>query len=151
MQGLHSTVLMTSFPCYSCTMLPSCGRRSTGRQESGSKSTTSLRKTWRIPSFKRTTTLRFVFYTLRYCYTHQFLFTPSQIHLDDKETCHLYYVPKKILLDWFQGKSVSIGASQPLWQVLSDLLGDLEACDDLKGGVVANGEAFNGKSPDTVS
>ncbi|XP_055772052.1 transport and Golgi organization protein 1 homolog [Salvelinus fontinalis] len=28
--------------------------------------------------------------------------------------------------------------------VLSDLLGDLEACDDLKGGVVANGVASNG-------
>ncbi|XP_071207708.1 transport and Golgi organization protein 1 homolog isoform X1 [Salvelinus alpinus] len=29
--------------------------------------------------------------------------------------------------------------------VLSDLLGDLEACDDLKGGVVANGVASNDK------
>ncbi|XP_055771583.1 transport and Golgi organization protein 1 homolog isoform X2 [Salvelinus fontinalis] len=33
---------------------------------------------------------------------------------------------------------------QKAHNVLSDLLGDLEACDDLKGGVVANGVASNG-------
>ncbi|KAM9514757.1 LOW QUALITY PROTEIN: uncharacterized protein ACWYII_045520 [Salvelinus alpinus] len=90
--------------------------------------------------------VEFLFYTLRYCYTHQFLFTPSQMHPDDKETCHLYYVPKKYFLtDSGEKCNVSIGGSQSLWQVLSDLLGDLEACDDLKGGVVANGVASNDK------
>ncbi|XP_031656236.1 transport and Golgi organization protein 1 homolog isoform X6 [Oncorhynchus kisutch] len=73
-------------------------------------------------------------------------------HKETREQIKVYHKSQKDLEDSLvqkdhniEGESISIGASQPLWQVLSDLLGDLEACDDLKGGVVANGEAFNDK------
>nr|XP_046153877.1 transport and Golgi organization protein 1 homolog isoform X2 [Oncorhynchus gorbuscha] len=57
-------------------------------------------------------------------------------HRETREQIKVYHKSQKDLEDSLVQKDHN---------VLSDLLGDLEACDDLKGGVVANGEAFNDK------
>ncbi|XP_020310386.1 transport and Golgi organization protein 1 homolog isoform X3 [Oncorhynchus kisutch] len=59
-------------------------------------------------------------------------------HKETREQIKVYHKSQKDLEDSLVQKDHNI-------EVLSDLLGDLEACDDLKGGVVANGEAFNDK------
>ncbi|XP_036831456.1 transport and Golgi organization protein 1 homolog isoform X5 [Oncorhynchus mykiss] len=59
-------------------------------------------------------------------------------HRETREQIKVYHKSQKDLEDSLVQKDHNV-------EVLSDLLGDLEACDDLKGGVVANGEAFNDK------
>uniref|UniRef100_A0A674DJF3 Transport and Golgi organization protein 1 homolog n=1 Tax=Salmo trutta TaxID=8032 RepID=A0A674DJF3_SALTR len=59
-------------------------------------------------------------------------------HREMSEQIKVYQKSQKDLEDSLAQKDHNV-------EVLSDLLGDLEACDDLKGGVVANGEAANDK------
>uniref|UniRef100_A0A8C8M375 Transport and Golgi organization protein 1 homolog n=1 Tax=Oncorhynchus tshawytscha TaxID=74940 RepID=A0A8C8M375_ONCTS len=59
-------------------------------------------------------------------------------HRELSEQIKVYQKSQKDLEDSLAQKDHNV-------EVLSDLLGDLEACDDLKGGVVANGEAANDK------
>ncbi|XP_020351856.1 transport and Golgi organization protein 1 homolog isoform X5 [Oncorhynchus kisutch] len=59
-------------------------------------------------------------------------------HRELSEQIKVYQKSQKDLEDSLVQKDHNV-------EVLSDLLGDLEACDDLKGGVVANGEAANDK------
>uniref|UniRef100_A0A4W5NWV8 MIA SH3 domain ER export factor 3 n=1 Tax=Hucho hucho TaxID=62062 RepID=A0A4W5NWV8_9TELE len=59
-------------------------------------------------------------------------------HRETSEQIKVYQKSQKDLEDSLVQKDHNV-------EVLSDLLGDLEACDDLKGGVVANGEASNDK------
>ncbi|XP_055741802.1 transport and Golgi organization protein 1 homolog [Salvelinus fontinalis] len=59
-------------------------------------------------------------------------------HRETSEQIKVYQKSQKDLEDSLVQKDHTV-------EVLSDLLGDLEACDDLKGGVVANGEASNDK------
>uniref|UniRef100_A0A4W5N0Y4 Transport and Golgi organization protein 1 homolog n=1 Tax=Hucho hucho TaxID=62062 RepID=A0A4W5N0Y4_9TELE len=59
-------------------------------------------------------------------------------HREMSEQIKVYQKSQKDLEDSLAQKDHNV-------EVLSDLLGDLEACDDLKGGVVANGEASNDK------
>ncbi|KAM9420605.1 transport and Golgi organization protein 1 homolog isoform 7-T7 [Salvelinus alpinus] len=59
-------------------------------------------------------------------------------HRELSEQIKVYQKSQKDLEDTLAQKDHNV-------EVLSDLLRDLEACDDLKGGVVANGEAANDK------
>ncbi|KAM9452937.1 transport and Golgi organization protein 1 homolog [Salvelinus alpinus] len=59
-------------------------------------------------------------------------------HRETSEQIKVYQKSQKDLEDSLLQKDHNV-------EVLSDLLGDLEACDDLKGGVVANGVASNDK------
>ncbi|KAK6297180.1 hypothetical protein J4Q44_G00317630 [Coregonus suidteri] len=59
-------------------------------------------------------------------------------HREMSEQIKVYQKSQKDLEDSLVQKDHNV-------EVLSDLLGDLEACDDLKDGVVANGEASNDK------
>ncbi|XP_045066215.1 transport and Golgi organization protein 1 homolog isoform X3 [Coregonus clupeaformis] len=59
-------------------------------------------------------------------------------HREMSEQIKVYQKSQKDLEDSLVQKDHNV-------EVLSDLLGDLEACDDLKDGVVTNGEASNDK------
>ncbi|XP_041721690.2 transport and Golgi organization protein 1 homolog isoform X1 [Coregonus clupeaformis] len=59
-------------------------------------------------------------------------------HREMSEQIKVYQKSQKELEDSLAQKDHNV-------EVLSDLLGDLETCDDLKGGVMANGEASNDK------